>query len=101
MTKKQGHSKADRTKMLPEERRKRLGEPSVVSELCEELDIKPGRPRSGVRPNPITSCTHIYTEEEEQFIRAVEAYKKRTRRKFPTLSEFLAILKSLGYTRGP
>lgn len=40
-----------------------------------------------------------FTEEELAFLRAVEEFKRRNRRPFPTWREVLGILKSLGYRR--
>lgn len=48
------------------------------------------------------NCSQIaigsdYTDEELAFIRAVDEHKQRTGRRFPSLTELLAILKALGY----
>jgi hypothetical protein len=40
------------------------------------------------------------TLEEIEFVRAVDRYKRKFNRPFPTWSEVLAIVKELGYTRG-
>jgi hypothetical protein len=37
--------------------------------------------------------------EQLEFIRAIEQFKKRYQRRYPTWSEILLVLKSLGYTR--
>ena len=39
------------------------------------------------------------TLEEIEFVRAVDRYKRKYNRPFPTWSEILAIVKELGYTR--
>ena len=39
------------------------------------------------------------TLEEIEFVRAVDRYKRKFNRPFPTWSEVLAIVKELGYTR--
>lgn len=39
------------------------------------------------------------TLEEIEFVRAVDHYKRKFNRPFPTWSEILAIVKELGYTR--
>jgi len=39
------------------------------------------------------------TVEEIEFVRAVDQYKRKFNRPFPTWSEILAILKELGYTK--
>lgn len=43
--------------------------------------------------------SHPYTDEEREFIVAMERWKKKTRRRFPSFSDCLAVLKSLGYRR--
>jgi hypothetical protein len=48
------------------------------------------------RGDPGTS-DRLYSPEEERFLRAVDAWRARTARPFPTACDFLAILKSLGY----
>ena len=46
--------------------------------------------------DPLTA-ERLYDDEERIWLKAVADYKRRTRRQFPTNSELLAILKSLGY----
>jgi hypothetical protein len=49
----------------------------------------------------IDPCTtdRRYTDEEREFLMAMEAYKKRAGRPFPTWSEALEVLKGLGYRK--
>jgi len=51
-----------------------------------------------LRPNPITTEIE-YDADELEFLKAIDSYKTRTGRKFPTWSEALAILRSLGYVK--
>jgi len=46
-----------------------------------------------------TTCERDYTSEEIEFMRAMDEYKRRAGRQFPTWSEVLEVLKSLGYQR--
>lgn len=46
-----------------------------------------------------TTCERDYTEEETAFMKAIERYKRENRRPFPTWSEILEILMSLGYRK--
>jgi hypothetical protein len=46
-----------------------------------------------------TTCERDYGDAELEFMRAVEAYKRQNRRPFPTLSELLEVLHSLGYRK--
>lgn len=48
------------------------------------------------RIDPAT-CERDYREDEVEFMRAVERYKQRTGRLFPTCSELLEVVRSLGY----
>jgi hypothetical protein len=40
-----------------------------------------------------------YTDEEKEFLLAMDRYKRDNRRPYPTWSEVLEVLKSLGYTK--
>jgi hypothetical protein len=44
-----------------------------------------------------TTCERDYSDEEIDFMKAMDAYKRRSGRQFPTWSEVLEVLKSLGY----
>src|SRR6478736_2954134 len=46
-----------------------------------------------------TTCERDYDEEEIIFMKAMDAYKRANRRPFPTWSEVLEVLRSLGYRR--
>jgi hypothetical protein len=46
-----------------------------------------------------TTCERDYTDEEIQFMKAMDQYKRDNRRPFPTWSEVLEVLLALGYRR--
>jgi hypothetical protein len=46
-----------------------------------------------------TTCERDYTDEETVFMKAMERYKRENRRPFPTWSEVLEVLRSLGYRK--
>ncbi len=46
-----------------------------------------------------TTCERDYTEEETLFMKTMERYKRENRRPFPTWSEVLEVLASLGYRK--
>jgi hypothetical protein len=46
-----------------------------------------------------TTCERDYRPDELEFMQAVEAYKRRSGRMFPTSSELLEVVRSLGYVR--
>ena len=46
-----------------------------------------------------TTCERDYNNEEIEFMKAMDQYKRDNRRPFPTWSEVLEVLASLGYRR--
>jgi len=46
-----------------------------------------------------TTCERDYRPEEVEFMQALDAYKRSSGRMFPTCSEVLEVVKSLGYVR--
>jgi len=46
-----------------------------------------------------TTCERDYTDEEIEFMRALEQYKRTSGRMFPTCSEVLEVLRDLGYQK--
>lgn len=49
-----------------------------------------------------TTCERDYNLEEVEFMKAMDDYKRRSGRQFPTWSEVLEVLRDLGYRKtGP
>ncbi|TWU43763.1 hypothetical protein Q31b_12930 [Novipirellula aureliae] len=46
-----------------------------------------------------TTCERDYNDEEIEFMRAMDDYKRASGRMFPTCSEVLEVVRSLGYVR--
>jgi hypothetical protein len=46
-----------------------------------------------------TTCERDYSDDEIQFMQALDAYKRANGRMFPTCSEILEVIRSLGYVR--
>lgn len=46
-----------------------------------------------------TTCERDYTGDEIEFMRAMDDYKRRAGRQFPTWSEVLEVVRGLGYKR--
>jgi hypothetical protein len=46
-----------------------------------------------------TTCERDYGPEELEFMQALDRYKRTSGRMFPTCSEVLEVLRSLGYQR--
>jgi hypothetical protein len=46
-----------------------------------------------------TTCERDYDEQEIEFMQAMDDYKRRSGRMFPTCSEILEVFRSLGYQK--
>ena len=46
-----------------------------------------------------TTCERDYTLDEVEFMNAMDTYKRRSGRPFPTWSEVLEVVRSLGYRK--
>lgn len=46
-----------------------------------------------------TTCERDYTDDEIEFMKAMDEYKRRSGRQFPTWSEVLEVLRSMGYRK--
>ena len=68
-----------------------------------DLDRRKGEDRrhQGERRRQVdpTTCERDYTDEEIIFMKAMDQYKRDNRRPFPTWSEVLEVLLSLGYRK--
>jgi hypothetical protein len=78
------------------ERRKK-NQPVAVQRRQLERRVKVNRRRQ-IDP---TTCERDYTPEEIEFMGAMDEYKRRSGRMFPTCSEVLEVLKGLGYEKRP
>ena len=68
---------------------------------CGELEKQPkpaGAIQKGRRMNPTTS-ERCYTPDEIEFMNALAVFKQTSGRLFPTCSEILGVLRSLGYEK--
>ncbi len=48
-----------------------------------------------------TTCERDYTDDEIEFMSAIDKYKRTSGRMFPTCSEMLEVLRGLGYEKRP
>lgn len=92
----------DRRKNAKERRektdRRQRNEPVAIERRQLERREKVARRRQ-IDP---TTCERDYTPEEVDFMHALDVYKRASGRMFPTCSEVLEVLKSLGYQKvGP
>jgi hypothetical protein len=68
------------------------------------LDRRSGKDRreeKGERRRQIdpTTCERDYNNDEIEFMKAMDQYKRDNRRPFPTWSEVLEVLRALGYRK--
>lgn len=49
--------------------------------------------------NPVTQSERVYSDEELEFMVAVNAYQRANDRRYPTWSEVLAVAKARGYRK--
>ena len=68
----------------------------VAIERRSGKDRRHGERRRQIDP---TTCERDYSEEEIAFMKAMDQYKRDNRRPFPTWSEVLEVLRSLGYRK--
>ncbi len=48
-----------------------------------------------------TTCERDYSPDELEFMNALDEYKRRSGRMFPTCSEILEVLRAIGYEKRP
>jgi hypothetical protein len=71
---------------------------TCVGRSASERASRAGR-RSRRRLIDPTTCERDYSADEVEFMQALEHYKRASGRMFPTCSEVLQVLRSLGYVR--
>src|SRR5436305_940233 len=69
--------------------------------ICPEQERRVGPRRKVERRRQIdpTTCERDYTNDEIEFMRAMDEYKRKAGRQFPTWSEVLEVVRSMGYKR--
>jgi hypothetical protein len=85
----------DRRQQGASDRRKR-SIPVAVERRAGKERRERGERRRQVDP---TTCEKDYNDDEIIFMKAMDQYKRANRRPFPTWSEVLEVLRSLGYRR--
>jgi hypothetical protein len=75
--------------------RRRKDQPVAVEHRQMERRAKVSRRRQ-IDP---TTCERDYSPEEVEFMSALDDYKRRSGRMFPTCSEILEVIKALGYEK--
>jgi len=78
------------------DRRKRSIPVAVDRRSGSERRSQQGERRRQIDP---TTCERDYTDEEIEFMKSMDQYKRENRRPFPTWSEVLEVLRALGYRK--
>lgn len=68
---------------------------AIYHESVEADSTKPSR-RRNIDP---TTCERDYSYDELEFMQALDEYKRSSKRMFPTCSEILEVLHTLGYAK--
>ncbi len=68
-------------------------------EAAERREIIERRRMDRRRQIDPTTCERDYSDQEIEFMRAMDDYKRKSGRPFPTWSEVLEVLRSLGYRK--
>lgn len=81
---------------MANEREKRI----AATKLAKKYGFQASEPEPETPPvGDATFPGCEYTDEEREFLVAMDRYKRDTGHKFPTWSEVLKVLKSLGYEK--
>ncbi|MFO0942798.1 MAG: hypothetical protein U0930_18830 [Pirellulales bacterium] len=69
------------------------------NEPAKEVASEPRRKQQRRRQIDPTTCEREYTDQEIQFMHALDNYKRSSGRMFPTCSEILEVIRGLGYAQ--
>lgn len=78
---------------------RRLSDPdeaNVRAAIAQEKKRTKTQRRRQIDP---TTCERDYSGDEVEFMQAMDAYKRKHGRMFPTCSEILEVIRDLGYSR--
>jgi len=78
--------------------RRKTSQPKVVEQKGEERKQERRKVERRRQIDP-TTCERDYSGDEVEFMRAIDDYKRRSGRQFPTWSEVLEVLRDLGYRK--
>lgn len=92
----------DRRRSTNERRARRIhrhDEGSTEADSSDQAEGTDRRRQERRRQIDPTTCERDYSGNEVEFMRAMDAYKRKSGRPFPTWSEVLEVLISLGYRK--
>lgn len=73
--------------------------PAVEPRIPAETRVSERRKIERRRQIDPTTCERDYKPDEIEFMRAMDDYKRRSGRQFPTWSEVLEVIRDLGYRK--
>jgi hypothetical protein len=87
--------------VLTTDRRGQRGGERRKRDIPVTIDRRKGdrREQGERRQVDLTTCERNYNEEEINFMKAMDQYKRDNRRPFPTWGEVLDVLRALGYRK--
>lgn len=74
-------------------------DPALLTELTQLNKLRPPKDTLSERADGTMDNNGTYTEDEWEFMEAVDKYKRLNHRPHPTWSEVLAVLISLGWRK--
>lgn len=94
-------SKIGDTEVQMDRRFKARRNENVVTDIAAAIpeEAPPRRKKQRRRQIDPTTCEREYSDDEVLFMHAMDAYKRSSGRMFPTCSEILEVVRSLGYTK--
>jgi hypothetical protein len=81
----------------PTDRREADDRRTASVPVAEERRQAPRRKTPRRRQIDPTTCERDYSDQEIEFMQAMDTYKRTSGRMFPTCSEILEVLRNLGY----
>lgn len=78
---------------------RRSSKPQAQVPVAEERRVESRRKVERRRMIDPTTCERDYSADEVEFMRAIDDYKRRSGRMFPTWSEVLEVVRELGYRK--
>ena len=92
---------SNEAKMERRDRKDRRGEDRRKQQVSVAVERRQTERRKVPRRRQIdpTTCERDYSAEEIEFMQAMDSYKRANGRMFPTCSEILEVIRSLGYAK--
>jgi len=89
----------DRRQKGGERRGREIRRDSAGADVGSQPEVVDRRKKERRRQIDPTTCERDYSIDEVEFMRAMDDYKRKSGRPFPTWSEVLEVLMSLGYRK--